>query len=847
MINEINQASQDIGNIKNIGNLLVVGDWFIDEYWFIVRHHSDVSSHTGPVHYRVVSEPKDRVKDLCGGGLITRVLYELRNYQFDGLENKIKEINNALSLVAESITDDTKKWQINEANGFLNKIEKEESSKRICSLQTIRILNKIIEFLNNENTLSKMGGQPIQSIKPIETIESVDENKRTKYKNKQYNIYGLGRWNPLDDDLIKHFVHAHCQIDGTAVYAPFSLMPQKCQNWIDADIQNLEEPKDSKCATTRCIRAYRFVSSEFKQLHRIDWELAPNESVKTTSLPQKCIKLLDNSFSAVIVEDHKKGVIDLELINKIKEKIKTQTHTKWYVRTKNNSVQHTDKNTWPDWLQDFIKKEKNIELLAIGPEIACRSYPINGLLTKNDYLAEHAYALINNLIDGKTKDEINKRKVKNVALTSDKLEVVVLLGDFCFIAKPPAEIKNIDLEKINWTTAFFAALIYEMLTETDWKNDQKICREMVEDAIKNAYDHSGVRLPQVLRQPNDKKVLLYDDAAGYNMTELKAIVYEWPKIQEEWTMAKEKKGIINPGKQSQRLELWRASTDLPGYIACIQEKRTAIQRIWKVINSFINLQEDVKNSLSILLEADPAVGKTYLARKLADRMKCDFVQHDITQMIEREDLIDFFDMVANAQAKKSSKPVFVFVDEINATLGGSPVYGAFLSPLEAGNYMRNGKRIQLNPCIWMFAGTPRRSGTDEKRVDFESRMTLIERIDYSSIKDHGVHVAEKASLELVYLGAQFINNAFNDVIRIDDDILEIFFTLSLEEEPARLIRRLASSLENVQYGRIHKGNCTSVEWRKIIESRIAPEDHWKWTKEFQPSDNDVNYVILDLN
>ena len=255
-----------------------------------------------------------------------------------------------------------------------------------------------------------------------------------------------------------------------------------------------------------------------------------------------------------------------------------------------------------------------------------------------------------------------------------------------------------------------------------------------------------------------------------------------------------------------------------------------------------------------IAEADPASGKSHLAKTLAQNIQnCNYVSHDITQMIERSELLDLFDMVANAQAQ-SSGPVFVFVDEINATLGSSPIYGAFLSPLEAGNYMRDGQRIKLKPCIWMFAGTPQNSGLYEKREDFESRMTLIERIDYNSIKKNpsgrrnDADIDHEARLEQVYLGAQFINNAFNDVIKIDVDILKVFAELSPDEAPARRIKRLASSLENVQYGRVHKGNCTSLEWQIIIQDKIPSQARERWMRESQALDDDnVTWVELGLN
>lgn len=371
---------------KNIPNYLVVGDWFVDEYWFVVRHHSDVSSHAGPFHYRICSEPKDTVRDLCGAGLVTRILYELRKYNFD--------ISDKISAIKDKIKD-------NEECDLQTIIDEIKGDNK-CSLQTIRILNKIIQKY-------KLG-----SLIETENVELFENDK------KEYQLFGLGRWNFRDDDILKHFVHAQCQTDSKVVQASFSLSPMnpnECRQKIDAEIKNLEK-NNSEYATTRCIRAYSFVSNEYKQLHRIDWELVPSVENKLL-IPSS--EPWDKSFSAVIVDDHKKGVINQGLVEQIQKKLldtiqKEPPDTMWFVRTKNNRIRQTDKAQWPDWLKLLIGINKpehelkhKLELLAVGPEIACRPYPINGLLTKDNHLAEHAYTLIDTLIGG---EGYKERKLK---------------------------------------------------------------------------------------------------------------------------------------------------------------------------------------------------------------------------------------------------------------------------------------------------------------------------------------------------------------------------------------------------------------------------------------------------
>jgi hypothetical protein len=388
-------------------------------------------------------------------------------------------------------------------------------------------------------------------------------------------------------------------------------------------------------------------------------------------------------------------------------------------------------------------------------------------------------------------------------------------------------------QRINWTTSLFAGLCYEIVSD-GIGNKLRTPQKILTEAVRHAYFHCGIKESAFYR-PHKVEV---------NIPQC----YPWTGVEQQWRQAKKGLGLVELGKESW-LQLWRSASDLPGYIACVEEKRDAI-RIWWAVRVF-SAKKRPRGCVSILLEADAGIGKTHSARTLAKQIDCAFISHDIAQMIHRDELLDLFDMVAAAQAEQADKPVFVFVDEINALLDDSPVYGAFLSPLEAGNYLRRGSRFQLQPCIWMFAGTPQTGcalqaeDAREKRNDFESRLTMIERIDYRSMCEkagHGTRVADQARLEQSYMGALMINQAFSDVHEVDEDVLALFQALPPDKAPARWVRRLASSLENVQYGRVHKGNCTSQEWCQAIDTWIPTYERDQWKSIDIAS---VKYVKID--
>jgi len=209
-------------------------------------------------------------------------------------------------------------------------------------------------------------------------------------------------------------------------------------------------------------------------------------------------------------------------------------------------------------------------------------------------------------------------------------------------------------------------------------------------------------------------------------------------------------------------------------------------------------------------------------------------------MLHREELLDLFEEVATRQTT-GRDALLVFVDEINAFLDNSNVYGAFLSPLEDGIYFRNGKPFSLKPCIWIFAGTKLKDYDQkdtQKLSDFKSRITLEKFLDYASIideltNDEKEKVKAKAQVEQVYIGADAIHRYFPDVKRVSMDTLEYFRSQDPSQAPARSIVKFVSSMKNVQYGEITKKN-----WNKSDDggdSLNLPEDNRMVSLEFDAS------------
>lgn len=639
--------------------ILIVGDWVVDEYWFLVRHHSDISSHTGFFHYRLSTKRNDTVSDLCSAGHVARVLYQLRR--------------------------------------------------------------------EGEN---------------------------------HHKLFGLGAWHQADTELIRHLVHAKSGNGCTAASATYRLTPSYC-NDVSKDVELVTLRPES--STNRAIRQYHHEDGDLKQINRVDWELEKSVQGPTTEWTSLGLPKSDE-VKAIVVHDLSKGVVTESLITKLR---KQYPRAAWYVRSK---------DTNPDWLKHI---ERVLELLIIGPEVAALLNPWDTWLA-HDKITIQALEIIKTLPG------------KNVVLLSDRREVIGRLNGAKHCLTARSTVKPSPITQLGWPSAFFAALVHSMHGKS-----LDVTQEDIMTAMKHADKYAGVPVNEGVK--SDDVVVLRPN------------LEPWRREATEWHQAMQDCGIIKKKNGELQFDVWRGSTYLPKYVACITQKREIITRIGKSLRAF-NQGESQMRSLSIMLQADPGAGKTFLAQRLAKAFGYSFLRYDVTQMISRDGLLDLFDTLATMQANQKDN-ILVFVDEINALVDRGHLYGAFLAPLEDGVYVRRGKFFSLKPCVWVFAGT-RLDEDDleagEKLSDFKSRVTIIEEIDYKSLSAKATdseRLSDEARLEQVYLGASMIGRHFSDVRQVSKEILEWFHRQDPAKQPARNIRKHAAGLRNVQYGKITRANC----------------------------------------
>lgn len=744
------------GSLDPSRKILVVGDWVLDEHWVIGVHRSPTSSRTGDAHYRALHFANATVESLCGAGRTASVLHQVKCGQ-----------------------------------------------KRFCEILGIGLWHE-------EDTGALLAmldpawnkGQTPHRVTRIGTHKSTEE--------RLFNLSTL---------LSKQAP------DGRPSYS---------------------------CGTTRMIRIYQHTGSKFELLQRIDWELELPNSLTPSSWPNnpKCdeddpvliadpkflndsrleafIKKHRNKIGAVVIKDMRKGVVSEALIGWLSTMLR---NVPWFISTK----------AWrPKW---FDKLENvNVRLIVI-PQMATQWAVRSGIL--NRWITQSGDASSGALYN---MDEVG-RQFPGAIIIALPDGLSVLARNRLHSGDEDARVGLVQTRVgpsplamgMPMASVFFPAMIAHMLRNENIKLDQ-----LLKGALNFTHRWMSIEVKRVEDpeewEPSPKQALELEPARSQDrLSDDKKFdsdwrEFNWKRATDDWGKAFSDYGIIEVAasedgakgarpkagevvaktKGKKYLELWRAMTEVHGYVCCVTEKRKLLQRVVNELGA--SGGRGRRDHKSCMFIASPGSGKTYLVRRLADALRLRYLGFNITQMLSKTDLFDCFDTVVTSQAQNREEPLLVFIDEINAKLDGQHVYDAFLAPLEEGVYVRAGKTFHIDPCVWVFAGTEHPSPTTElhwdksdKASDFESRLTLGP-LDLR-IKDPSKDEAE-ARIEKVYLGVSLLRSAFPDVRKVSKKVLQAFHTLPPNLE-ARELQHFVKSFFDIQYGAVKSKNIPKERFKQL--------------------------------
>lgn len=589
--------------------------------------------------------------------------------------------------------------------------------------------------------------------------------------------WGLGVWQREDENFLYQLLQAP-----KVSRLPRGFFRSQARDYRATAKIRLVNLDEKHGETTQVVRLYHVADTGTEQLSRIDWE-PPSQGRALTS-QELASRLPAGDFDAIVVYDLRKGVVTETLIRQLR---KAYPKAAWYVRSKKEE---------PAWLSEI---EHHLNLLLLGPEVLQQRNPWGSWL-------------IGNRITYQAKELLDKLPSTSVVLLLDSREVLALVDKkICLTVRGAEEIDS--LSQVGWSSAFFTSLIFSMLQQQS---------EVTNEAISKAMGDANAHMADV------KALINPSEGTATPIFPVNPQIL-WQEENDSWSKALSGTGVIPSVRTgsdgpSLSLEVWRGCTALPGYVACVREKRELINRIGRHLRAFRGVSAHSR-SVSIMLQADPGTGKTFLAKSLARVFDFELVLGDVTQMLRREALLDLFDSVATKQANQD-RPVLVFVDEVNALLDNANVYGAFLAPMEEGAYVRHGSAFNLKPCVWIFAGTGLEGASGRKAdkvEDFESRTTMNAQFDYQSLlkQRDNVSLLDEARLEQVYLGVSMIRQFYPDVSVVSLGLLDAFRNLDPAKAPARTIRKNVLLLRNVQYGKITEENCHDWEIKVAADTPLV--------------------------
>jgi len=533
----------------------------------------------------------------------------------------------------------------------------------------------------------------------------------------------------------------------------------------------------------------------------LDWETSPSIQddghaawFRNASELDDLRKHLDHHgpFDAVVVKDLCKGVVSpatLEFLVRYFAKQKLP----WFISTK----------AWsPVWLKTI--ESVNVRLFVV-PQIAARAATFDPAVEMSRWIAP----------SGNVSREALRvlADIRKCFPQSPDLRIVVLSDDsnalaldtsrrpHAFVAYPIDRLDHHEVA-VRMASAYFAALIANLLEEQPAPLETLLASAFADTKYLQVCDLARLSRPAGSSAVN-ATITVSEESLPVGSSSL-ARTFE--SELERWDRATDHLGILDVDGVP-TLELWRSMLEVDGYVCLAPSSRVTLGRLLRAVEGFRTTEP--RQTVSCQLIASPGSGKSYLVERLARQLGFLFLKFNITQMLSRVDIIDCFDTIVTTQAQNRHVPLLVFVDEINAPLGGQTVYDAFLAPLEEGTYRRASKTFYIDPCVWMFAGTKAGELDGPERVvkwsDFESRLTF-EPFDLTTNNQE----REACRTEKVYMGASLICSTFPDVNRIARNVLQLFHAMPLETS-VRTTKSFVKSLRNVQNGTVVARNIVSKD------------------------------------
>lgn len=713
--------------------------------------------------------------------------------------------------------------------------ELSQSMKKILVVGDWVVDDHWVTGIHRSPTSSRTGRSHYRAVHPLNSaIQSFCAAGRTASilhqatcnLKKFCDIIGVGIWHDADTETLATMLDPSA-VKAQTLHRLTRDMPSKDDR---VKLYNLGEVlskkgytngRDYSYGTTRVIRVYQHTGAKIDLVQRIDWELpfpydkhgwiTNKEILKESKFGEDLKK---EKIDAVVIKDICKGVVSKELISLL---VEIFGNIPWFVSTK---------AWWPDWFAELKKIDLRLLVIPqVAAEKAIRIGRVNCWITRSGNASKDALREMDDLAGNFKKTPLTIALPNGLSLLVRNFTESETEG----IMQTKVEAHPLAVE-VPMASVFYAALVAKLLNvnQTNGLDIGALLKEALHFTQNwMGYEAQRVEKPEEWDPSNEPVLELNPKKEYIDVGTWRPFV--WTDAKEEWQQAFSDFGIIGKKDGKKSLELWRAMTEVDGYVCCTDSKRKALQKLVEELGSF--KAKGKQEPKSAMLVASPGSGKTFLVRCLAKSIGLRYLPFNITQMLSKTDILDCFDTVVTTQVQNREESILVFIDEINAKLQNEHVYDTFLAPIEEGVYVRGGKTFHIDPCVWVFAGTERSVKENDplrdkstKASDFESRLT-IPPLD---IKIDVTREMNELRTEKVYLGVTLLRSVFPDVRKVSGKVLEVFHGLRPDLE-VRELANFVKSFIDIQYGEVLARNVPTI-WLEEHQSGIDIID-WKAREE----------------
>lgn len=571
-----------------------------------------------------------------------------------------------------------------------------------------------------------------------------------------------------------------------------------------------QENWSPKCGTTRVYRVYKILADgDIVILHRVDWQTRHTPNYHDLSVANLQESLWEDQISAIVVYDLHKGCIHKNLIDALLTKY---PNAGWYVRTKKINV-------------EWIKKipEQNLRLRFIGADYI----PGRSNTKRWFYGSKPSRGALEELQSWGLFRQINLPQTSRwvVALHSDN-KILALhsrnsdrtVDGYILAGSSTPQSVN-----VGRSSTVFASCVASLLQCYNENQPETMLRRAYIHATEWTKRYTDLIRSAQFQSDTDSSVggplvcnfsdTIRDYSQGADSIGLSVSQFNLKQEIDSWQASFTQVGVVKEsaptsGMQKKVFHLWRGHSSIPGYIAIRDNLREDLNGLYQAIQDFKSKRNTA--SLNCLILGEPGWGKTFLAGKLGEVFDFNPLFFNLAHLTSLEQVIDCFDSISSLQNQQKRRPVLAFFDEIDSKLDRQYTFSMFLSPMLDGTYRRGGRIFYLAPCVWLFAGArnPLFIEGADKTSDFMSRINgPTIRLDFGEgLRDH------KSMTEQVYLGVQLLQDNFNDVYRVSNNVLEFFHGLEMKHG-VRSLEQVIRRFQNVQYGQVGKSNLP--EYNKI--------------------------------